>query len=314
MPWIIAFPRPLLEQSDGDALTFVVPGGCNLRCPFCLIEQRGETKSGETSLSPPAYAKFIREAAKERRIACVGIQGEEPLLPESIDYTYEILNTAKELDIPSSIVTNGTHLASNISRLSETGVRLVCISIDSDRPEIHDKVRGKKGAFVATETGLREAKRVLGDDRLLVSSVLLPSHADYLIGIPQYLSAHEITRWCIDPYIRIPARGYGGPAVNAGFAKALNVLSAEAGRHGIKAMVCDDMNQLEELRQNSDYLNNVAFKVLGRNVNVFRLLPDGTCVYGKEILRKHSQQFARKWSPNTPVGVFLQTIIPSHIA
>jgi len=313
MPWIIAFPRPLLEQlldqRVGDALTFVVPGGCNLRCPFCLITQRGETKSGETVLSPPMYAKFIRGAAQERHVACVSIQGEEPLLPESLVYTYEILNTAKELGIPSSIVTNGTYLASEASRLNETGVRLVCISIDSDKPEIHDKLRGKEGAFMATQEGLFVAKTILGDGRLLVSSVLLPGHADYLINMPQYLSKYGITRWCIDPYIRIPARGYGGPVINAGVASALNVLAAEADRHGVNAVVCDDMNQMKELRRGSDCLNNVTFKVLGRNVHVFRLLPDGTCVYGKEILRKHFPS-APKWGPVMDVGKFLQTIVP----
>jgi molybdenum cofactor biosynthesis enzyme MoaA len=78
-------PDPDDEPDERYLLTFVVPAanGCNLKCPFCLIEQREEI--AETRLRPHDYARFVRDASERYPIFAVVGQGYEPLLPEALD-------------------------------------------------------------------------------------------------------------------------------------------------------------------------------------------------------------------------------------
>src|SRR5262249_7375954 len=104
-------PQPDDESGAvGQFLTFVVPAlnGCNLRCSFCLVRQRHEI--AETHLGPEDLVRFIREAGQRAPIFALAIQGYEPLLPESLPYTQAILATGRFLNLPTTLVTNGTRL------------------------------------------------------------------------------------------------------------------------------------------------------------------------------------------------------------
>lgn len=314
MTWIVAYPKPLVERAAGEVLTFIVPAprGCNLKCAYCIIAQRNERHAGAAALTPADYAAFVHGAAEERRIACVAIQGEEPLLPEALPYTYALLAAARKRGILSSLVTNGTHLAAQVEALESTGIELLCVSLDSDKPAIHDKSRGVKGAFQATQEGLQAAVPVFGE-RLLVSSVLLPGRPDRLIGMPRYLAGMGIRRWCINPYIRIAEQGVGGPAGGGDkLALAIRRLNDEARRYGIQSLVCDDLNQFAGLRATSACLRSVPFKVLDREVDVFRLLPDGACAYGTGILAKKDSA-APVWQPREQSpSAFLTSVVAAN--
>jgi MoaA/NifB/PqqE/SkfB family radical SAM enzyme len=315
MTVIFAYPKPLVEQHQGDVVTVVVPApnGCDLKCPFCIIGQRGERESWPISLRPGDYTALIGEWVRTRQVACIAIQGDEPLLPEAIEYTFAILETAKVHGIPSSIVTNGTNLKQQVAQLRALSLDFLCVSLDATAAETHDRLRGVQGAFARTVTGLRAAAPLFGN-QVLVSSVLLPRKVEYLIGMPRFLADLGIRRWCINPMIRIPGDGTGGP-VMAGeeLALALRRLHDEARRYSVDAIVCDDLDGLSELRRSNQILRDVPFKVLGRDRHLFRLLPSGECGYGSGILRKAGGK-APVWQPeHQSPAEFLSLVLGTHV-
>src|SRR5215468_1152399 len=147
----------LTQFITGQFLTFVVPAlnGCNLKCPFCLVRQRREITN--TNLQPDDLARFIREAAERGPIFAVAIQGYEPLLPESLPYTQAVLATGRFLGIPTSMVTNGVKLTDAVDVLKTLSPNKIAISLDAASAEIHDRIRGARGAWAATVDGIKQA-------------------------------------------------------------------------------------------------------------------------------------------------------------
>src|ERR1700733_13244364 len=99
---LFAWPSELKTEAFGLALTFIVPASvCNLRCGFCAIRHRHEAVN--STLSVNDYCYFLSEIARKEPLAISAIQGYEPLLPESWQYTSRLLNTARECGVPRSI-------------------------------------------------------------------------------------------------------------------------------------------------------------------------------------------------------------------
>src|SRR5215831_13248454 len=174
-------PQPDSEpNAAGQFLTFVVPApsGCNLKCSFCIVRQRREIT--ETLLRPEDMARFIREAAKRAPILTLAIQGYEPLLQDALPYTQAILATGRFLGLPTSLVTNGTKLVDAIDLLTTLAPSKIAISLDAASADIHDRIHGVAGAWMASVGGIKRAIEVLAPrTRLVVSSVLLPSKRHY---------------------------------------------------------------------------------------------------------------------------------------
>ena len=153
MTWGAALPADNVaagKELQASILTFVVPAadGCNLACPFCYIKQR-EEEAVATDLSPSDYAGFIVGSLNHQPINFICIQGYEPLLPTSFPYTQQILEKGRRLGIPTSLVTNGTHLRQCVPALSKLRPARIAVSLDSADAAIHDRARGKEGAFDA---------------------------------------------------------------------------------------------------------------------------------------------------------------------
>lgn len=312
-----AYPKPLTDVLGGTVLTFIVPApnGCNLKCPYCVISQRGERSNKTPALSPTDYAWFVTDVARHVGVACVAIQGEEPLLTESLPYTLRIIEEGRRLGLPTSIVTNGTMLESNVEQLAELELSYLAVSLDGVTAAVHDKLRGVVGTFDAATTGLRRAARTQGfEDRVLVSSVLLPGKVEYLLGMADFLASVGVRQWYVSPVLRIGEREAGGPIANdLELIRSLRTLQDEAVHAGISISVCDDFDQLYELRRSTPALRNLKFKTLSRSEGILRLLPTGACDVGEDILARHSEG-AAVWSPRkeTPFQFFLRLINPEN--
>ncbi|MBE9593614.1 MAG: radical SAM protein, partial [Proteobacteria bacterium] len=118
-----------------------------LRCIMCSV-----WRAGERGNNPD----FYNELSTDRIFSLLGelkklgtkrlhFSGGEPLLRKDL---FEIMIHAKELDMSLVINTNGTLISRRIAeKLVDSGVQEVIISIDSANPEIHDEIRGRKGAW-----------------------------------------------------------------------------------------------------------------------------------------------------------------------
>ena len=268
----------------GLALTYVVPtAACDLRCPFCFIAQRREAR--ETLLQPSDFAMFVREVAEGWPVRVSGLQGYEPLLPDSWLYTRAILEQSVALDIPTSMVTNGTHLEQRIEDLTGLGLRDLTVSLDAPTAGVHDRIRGVPGAFERTMDGIVRALRApLFGPRLVVASVLVPGQRARLDGMPALLARLGVPYFGVTPLLAIRA---GRPARIAqehfSLMRDLDALDAACRKEGIAFVVDDELSQFRHLL---DGANRLMIHSLERPDRLVRLTPSGACSVGVDVLNR----------------------------
>lgn len=289
-----------IKKRSGTILSFIVPYGCNMRCPFCFIEQRNEN-TAEAFLSPDDYELFILSVAKGRHIQALCIQGHEPLLPDAIAYTKRILAVGQEIHIPTSLVTNGTYLKEYAFLISGFEPVNVTVSLDSFIPSVHDKIRRLEGSFDTIIHGLNVAAQLPAmKKRLSISSTLIPKRRHYLQGIPKLLSQLGIERWNINALVKVNSGCIGGPiGCTEETLEDLRLLSIEAARHGIELAVDDEFDRMERVGIDVNKLQNcsqVRIEKLSDPAGLFRLTPDGQCSVGEDILKTVSHS-SKRWNP-----------------
>jgi MoaA/NifB/PqqE/SkfB family radical SAM enzyme len=274
--------------------------GCNLNCSYCYITQRDEPTENHKKLLPKNYVEFILGIAEKRNIGCISLQGEEPLLPESMPYTTAILSIADQLNIPTAIVTNGTNLKEYAELLaSHKCLEELTISIDAADPKTHDKLRGKDGTFELVAKGLKKAMTFESLTNVIsVASVLFPGKTKRLIGIPRLLADFEIEDWFVTPALKINKDSFGGPLSTWDeLIRDLEILYNAACDNYIKMIVEDEYNFYGENRKNCPPRFPFRFRNLDHPNGILRLMPDGTCEIGHDLLRKYRTD-APRWDPN----------------
>ena len=303
--------------SSGSFLTFVVPApsGCNLKCPYCIVRQRGEiTKYG---LQPSDFVLFIREAARRMPIFALGVQGYEPLLPASREYTQAILSTGQWLGLPATLVTNGTHLRDAAEWLALLAPNTIGISLDAASPDAHDRIRSVTGAWAATVAGIRRAVEVLAPrTSLAVASVLTANRAP-LEGMPALLRDLGIAHWIVTPLQKVGRDRPGGPAGNRDkLYQNLLILQQAADDASVILTVDDELDCLHHKLAASrrPELARLQVRTLPEGVDLFRLVPSGQCSMNRDILRQVTPATPR-WLPGEmDAGEFIRSMKRSAAA
>ncbi|MCK5583315.1 MAG: radical SAM protein [Elusimicrobiales bacterium] len=127
---------------------------CNLNCLHCGSTAggaRGDELNTEEALS-------LCEDLKKTGCLGVALMGGEPLLRKDF---FLVAEKIKALGMDLSIITNGTIFSDEIfEKLKKLKPRALAVSLDASTAEIHDRIRGQKGAFEKTwkfvERGLKE--------------------------------------------------------------------------------------------------------------------------------------------------------------
>jgi MoaA/NifB/PqqE/SkfB family radical SAM enzyme len=306
----------LLPDFDGEGtgqfLTFVVPapGGCNLKCSFCLVRQRREA-AGDC-LQPEDLVRFIREAAERSPIFALAIQGYEPLLPPSLPYTRAVLEAGQSLGVPTTLVTNGVLLREAVDLLATLMPSKIAISLDSDSADIHDRVRGVAGAWTATVAGIKRAVDVLAPrTKVAVSSVLLPSKRHHLEGMPARLQEAGVEEWIVNPLLRFGREEVNGPVgERRSLFRSLLGLKEAADRAAICLKVDDEFDRLDYRSACARHpeLGSLEVRTLPTAIDIFRLVPSGRCSVGEDIMRPVTPDLPQ-WRPGTShAGDFLETL------
>ena len=129
---------------------------CNLKCKMCMQNRHGEVSESTASwfdarreLPVEQWLKLVDELASFR--PWVSVTGGEPLLYYGFS---EIIRTLKEKKLPTDLTTNGVLLENVAELLVELGVEIVYVSVDGPE-EIHEEIRGLKGCFTRTTSGIQ---------------------------------------------------------------------------------------------------------------------------------------------------------------
>ena len=281
-------------------LTMVLPApnGCNLKCPFCAIAQRGEAR--EQELTAGDYLRFLRGVATNYPVSDFTLQGYEPLLPESWDLTRALLQAADAFDLGTGLVTNGVTLADysrELAGLADT----VTVSLDSHDGVRHDRLRGVIGAWKKTVEGIHGAVEYFGTEGVTVNSVLFPKKLAYLTGVPTLLRRLGVTNWVVSPLIDFRKDGYTSELSQ--LHQDLLVLSDLAKAEGVELFLADELRRYES----TDLYQSISVAAVESDNYVIRLSPNGTLSRGREILRESSH--APRWDRVEEPARFLTRVL-----
>ncbi len=126
---------------------------CNLACKHCYTNSGFKDYADELS-TEQAYATM--DELKKAKVPVIIFSGGEPLLRDDI---YDLSRKSKEMGFYTALSTNGTLInEENIEKIAAINYNYVGISLDG-LWDVHDKFRGKKGAFQESLNAIRLCKK-----------------------------------------------------------------------------------------------------------------------------------------------------------
>ena len=148
------FKRPVLSARMS------ITQRCNLDCIYCHKE--GIFEDSKEEMTPEEISRIVGICAKNG-IKRVKITGGEPLLRSD---AADIVGRISRLGIEDiSMTTNGTYLRDYASRLKESGLKRINVSLDTLNPEVFKRITGggnldrvTEGIEAAIEAGLYPVK------------------------------------------------------------------------------------------------------------------------------------------------------------
>ncbi len=122
--------------------TIAVTYRCQLKCEHCGSGKYDKDKQQE--LTTDEVNAAMRDLA-EIGAGSIAFFGGEPLLREDL---YDLIRCAKKLGLGTSMDTNAVAMTPECAgKLARAGLDMLYISLDSARPEVHDKHRKMPGLF-----------------------------------------------------------------------------------------------------------------------------------------------------------------------
>jgi MoaA/NifB/PqqE/SkfB family radical SAM enzyme len=126
---------------------------CNLACGMCDYSRQARPTLLTCELLTHALADLAALGCRK-----VHFSGGEPTLRRDLP---DLIAYARRLKLRVTLTTNGTLLTPELCKqLVKAGLNSVCVSIDSPRRSIHDRMRGMPGALKETVAGVRTLRRM----------------------------------------------------------------------------------------------------------------------------------------------------------
>ncbi|MCE5280142.1 MAG: radical SAM protein [Planctomycetaceae bacterium] len=205
-----AHQRMALARSASQRRPIVVwniTRSCNLKCVHCYTDSQSQRYEGELST---AQCKGVLDDLAAYQVPAVLFSGGEPLVRPDL---LELAAHARQRGLHVVLSTNGTMIDRQAARaFKDLELSYVGISLDSARPEVHDRFRGMSGAFERTLAGLRHC--VEAGQKVGLRLTLTPQTCGDLPAVFALIERERINRVCF--YHLVPAgRGQGLAALSA---------------------------------------------------------------------------------------------------
>ena len=145
---------------------------------------------------------------------------------------------------------------------------------------------------------------------LVVTSVLIPKRRAQLDAMPELLNDIGVKRWVVTALQKVGKDRPGGPVgEREKIIRDLRILRDLAERAGIDFKVDDEFDGLASTNgQGKDEFEKNRIRRLQNPDGVYRLVPDGRCSKGADILKPLTDQTPR-WDPKTQnAAAFLATL------
>ena len=185
---------------SGIVVTAVLPGGCPLNCPFCIVNKREERRE-QSYLSADHLTSVLTSIERRGLLGGAAIAGDEPLQTHCWPMAKAFLSRAIESKVPTALITNGYNLIDLVEELRQLNKTKIVISLDA-ASEKHDEIRRKPGAFARISEGVRlAASHPELRDRLSIATILMPGNLDTIPEIIDFTASHEIPQLLLSPLL-----------------------------------------------------------------------------------------------------------------
>ncbi|NOY87671.1 MAG: radical SAM protein [Deltaproteobacteria bacterium] len=164
-------------------IAWEITGRCNLNCIHCRSSSTMGSDQGDFTLDE---ARSLIDEITSFAKPVVVLSGGEPLLRKDV---FEIASYGTAKGLRMALATNGTLVDDEVcEKIKQSGIRIVSLSLDGSRAEIHDDFRHQTGAFEAT---LRAAEYLKKNDiEFLINSSFTRRNQDDIPNV--YRLAGEI--------------------------------------------------------------------------------------------------------------------------
>jgi sulfatase maturation enzyme AslB (radical SAM superfamily) len=229
----------------GILATAVLPGGCPLACPFCIVNQRDERRE-ESYLSADHLTGMLDAIERRGLLGGAAIVGDEPLQAHCWPMAEAFLGAATQKKIPTALITNGYNLIDFTEQLLALPKTKITISLDA-ASEKHDEIRRKPGAFARISAGIKlAASHPELRERLSIATILMPGNLHTLGEIIDFTAANSIPQLIVSPLLTssrtTPLTVH--PRVMKGAWQQLPQLHKQAESAGVKLRVSDEFAML----------------------------------------------------------------------
>ncbi len=160
---------------------------CMLRCQMC---QKWKEDPGTVGFSQPSIEQwkiFIRQL---RDLVDVGFEidfgGGEALMRHDV---LELVSYAKSLGFRNAIASNGYLIDETMAkRIVDSGLDSIVLSLDSLKPEVHDRMRGVKGVAQKVINAIRYLRKYSKDIHIGICTIILEQTLDGLLDLADWVN------------------------------------------------------------------------------------------------------------------------------
>jgi MoaA/NifB/PqqE/SkfB family radical SAM enzyme len=175
------FNALVLRKSVLRTIDLAVTYDCHYRCPYCSAKFLHQ--SHQQPMSIEQMAKLLNDASQLGRIH-TNFTGGEPLM-RGVDDLCKLLKMTKPESHLYSLVTNSLNVSEDkLTRLKESGLDTIQLSLESLDPDENDQMRGVPGSFKKAMDALKWSK-ALGLN-ICLSTVVTHENIHHLKGMIEF--------------------------------------------------------------------------------------------------------------------------------
>lgn len=296
---------------QGTIVTAVFPGGCQLKCGFCIVRLRKERNTDASNApTPDFYNSTLRSYAESGKLAGAAVIGDEPLQEAVWPYVSEFLGICTDAHRPSTLVTNGLELTEFSERLEPFSRTQIVVSLDSIGWS-HDRTRGLPGAFDRIIHGLRSlSPKSSLFRRLSIATILRPGRLTDAKQVLEIVASLGIKTWLVspllDPRLGQPIRVH--TKLRPDVAHMLRALGSLAVSRGVQMVLSDEFGLLDETAVVAREVGFVVKRPRSKP-SLVRLDAHGRCCTWDEVCSGLSEA-----QTTTAVRSIADRVMPLHMA
>lgn len=179
---------PTSSRARKPIVVWNITRTCNLRCIHCYSDSHAAQFDNELSQE---QCRAVIDNIAEYQANALLLSGGEPMVHPQF---FDILSYATDKGLKVTISTNGTQITpEKAQKIKDLNVAYVGISLDGIGA-IHDKFRGKIGAFDQAVQGFKYCKEVGQKTGLRLT--LTKNNAESIEEILDFIDAEDIQRVC----------------------------------------------------------------------------------------------------------------------